>query len=222
MLPVSATPPAQPQRTNEQILRVARPATFLLCLLPCVLLLWQTIDGSIGANPVEAITHTTGDWTLRLLLATLAVTPLRRLTGWTWLIRLRRMLGLYAFFYATLHFLTYLWLDQLFDWPAIVEDIAKRPYITVGLLALVAMIPLAVTSTKGWLRRLGPRWKRLHRLVYPISILGVLHYIWLVKADLLEPGIYAAILTLLLLSRVPFRRIRGLIGVRGRTSAAMR
>jgi len=198
----------------ERILRVARPALFVACLLPFVLLVWQSVDGSIGANPVQAITHATGDWTLRLLLVTLAVTPLRRLTGWVWLVRLRRMLGLYAFFYAALHLTTYLWLDQFFDWAAIVEDIVKRPYITVGFVALLALIPLAVTSTKGWLRRLGPRWKRLHRLIYPIAVLGLLHYIWSVKADLLEPGIYAVILSVLLLARVPFGRLRGLVRAR--------
>ena len=210
-----ARPPA------ERILRIVKPTLFVVCLLPFVLLILQSLDGSIGPNPVQAITHATGDWALRMLLITLAVTPLRRVTGWAWLIRLRRMLGLFAFFYAALHFCTYLWLDQFFDWAAIVEDIAKRPYITVGFAALVLMTPLAVTSTKGWLRRLGPRWKRLHQLVYPIAILGVLHYLWLVKADLLEPGIYAAILAALLLARVPFGRLRQRItGWRGCAAAS--
>lgn len=203
----------QPQTTRtkslgEGRLRVVKAALFAACLLPLLWLVFQTLDGSIGPNPVEAITHATGDWALRLLLLTLAVTPLRRLTGWAWLIRLRRMLGLYAFFYAALHFTTYLWLDQFFDWSAIVADITKRPYITVGFAALLLMLPLAVTSTKGWLRRLGPRWKKLHRLIYPIGVLSVLHYLWLVKADLLEPGIYAAVLALLLIARLPFERIR--------------
>jgi len=192
----------------ERILPTLKLALFVFCLLPFVMLIWQTLDGSIGPNPVQALTHATGDWALRLLLVTLAVTPLRRLTGLAWLVRLRRMLGLFAFFYAALHFTTYLWLDQFFDWEAIVEDIAKRPYITVGFAALVGMIPLAITSTKGWLRRLGKRWKMLHRLIYPIAILGVLHYLWLVKADLLEPGIYAAILAALLLVRLPVARLR--------------
>jgi sulfoxide reductase heme-binding subunit YedZ len=183
---------------------VAKPALFVACLLPLALLVWRVVDGSAGPNPVEAITHATGDWALRVLLATLAVTPLRRLTGWSWLVRLRRMLGLYAFFYAALHFAAYLWLDQFFDWQAIVADIAKRPYITVGFAALVLMVPLAVTSTRGWIRRLGPRWKQLHRLVYTIGVLGVLHYLWLVKADLLEPAIYAAVLAVLLALRLPW------------------
>jgi sulfoxide reductase heme-binding subunit YedZ len=124
------------------------------------------------------------------------------------------MLGLFAFFYGLLHFTAYLWLDRALDWPTIIDDIAKRPYITVGFAALILMVPLAVTSTKGWLRRLGPRWKRLHRLVYPIAVLGVLHYLWLVKADLLEPGIYAGILGLLLLARAPLRRLRPDLGPR--------
>jgi methionine sulfoxide reductase heme-binding subunit len=204
----------------ERILRIVKPTLFVACLLPFVLLIWQSLDGSIGPNPVQAITHATGDWALRLLLVTLAVTPLRRLTGWAWLIRLRRMLGLFAFFYAALHFTTYLWLDQFFDWGAIIEDIAKRPYITVGFAALVLMTPLAVTSTKGWLRRLGPRWKQLHRLVYAVAILGVLHYLWLVKADLLEPGIYAFILAALLLVRLPFGRLCERIGWRGGATAS--
>jgi sulfoxide reductase heme-binding subunit YedZ len=192
----------------ERRLLLLKAVLFIACLLPLVQILWQGVDGRIGPNPVQAITHATGDWALRLLLVTLAVTPLRRLTGWAWLIRFRRMLGLYAFFYAVLHFATYLWLDQFFDWTAIVADIAKRPYITVGFTALVLMLPLAVTSTRGWLRRLGPRWKQLHRLIYPIGILAVLHFLWLVKADLLEPGIYAAVLALLLIVRVPFGRLQ--------------
>jgi sulfoxide reductase heme-binding subunit YedZ len=161
------------------IIRFVKPTLFAVCLLPFALIIWRVLDGSMGPNPVEAITHDTGDWALRLLLATLAVTPLRRLTGWAWLTRLRRMLGLFAFFYAVLHFSTYLWLDQFFDWQAIVADIAKRPYITVGFAALVLMLPLAVTSTKGWIRRLGPRWKELHRAIYAIGVLAVLHYLWL-------------------------------------------
>ncbi|WP_295542756.1 sulfite oxidase heme-binding subunit YedZ [uncultured Thiohalocapsa sp.] len=180
-----------------------KPVLFAACLLPLLLLVWRLVDGTIGPNPVEVITHDTGDWALRLLLATLAVTPLRRLTGWRWLVRLRRMLGLFAFCYAMLHFTTYLWLDQFFDWQAILADIAKRPYITVGFAALLLMLPLAVTSTKGWQRRLGARWKQLHRLVYAIGVLAVLHYLWLVKADLLEPAIYAGVLAALLAARMP-------------------
>ena len=190
-------------------LRWVKPLLFTACLLPLVLLVWRVLTGAVGPNPVEVITHDTGDWALRLLLATLAVTPLRRLTGQAWLVRLRRMLGLYAFFYAVLHFTTYLWLDQFFDWAAIAADIVKRPYITVGFAALVLLLPLAVTSTRGWQRRLGARWKRLHRLVYVIGVLAVLHYLWLVKADLLEPAIYAAMLAVLLAARVPWRALIG-------------
>ena len=139
---------------------------------------------------------------LRFLLITLAVTPLRQLSGWNWLIRFRRMLGLFAFFYALLHFTTYLVLDQYFDLQAIVEDVIKRPYITVGFLAFILLIPLAATSTKAMMKRLGRHWQRLHRLLYGISILGILHFIWLVKADLLEPLLYAAILAVLLGQRL--------------------
>ncbi|TVQ93447.1 MAG: sulfoxide reductase heme-binding subunit YedZ [Chromatiaceae bacterium] len=184
-------------------LRWVQPLLFVLCLLPLTWLLFAALGGRLGPNPVEEITHGTGEFGLRLLLATLAITPLRRLTGWAWLIRLRRMLGLFAFLYASLHLATYLWLDQFFDWHAILDDIVRRPYISVGFGAFVLMIPLAVTSTKGWVRRLGRRWRQLHRLVYPIAILAVLHFLWLVKADLLQPGIYAGILTLLLLARLP-------------------
>lgn len=195
--------------TTKRRHRWLEPSVFLLGLLPAVVLLLDALSGGLGANPVEAITHRTGDWALRFLLITLAVTPLRQLTGWTWPGPLRRMLGLYAFFYATLHFLTYLVLDQFFDLTAIVEDIAKRPYITVGFTAFVLLIPLAVTSTNAMVRRLGgKRWKRLHRLVYLIGILGVVHYLWLVKADLREPLIYAAVLAVLLGARL-VGRVRG-------------
>lgn len=180
-----------------------KPALFVVCLVPAGMLLWDAFTSGLGANPIEEITHRTGDWTLRLLLVTLAITPLRRLTGFTALLRLRRMLGLFAFFYASLHFLTWLVLDQFFDWQSIVADIAKRPYITVGFTAFVLLIPLAVTSTNAMMRRLGRNWARLHRLVYLIGILGVIHYWWLVKADILEPAIYGSILALLLASRLP-------------------
>jgi sulfoxide reductase heme-binding subunit YedZ len=180
-----------------------KPALFVVCLVPATLLLWDAFTGGLGANPIEEITHRTGDWTLRLLLVTLAVTPLRRLTGFTALVRLRRMLGLFAFFYASLHFLTWLVLDQFFDWQSIVADVIKRPYITVGFTAFVLLIPLAATSTNAMMRRLGRNWTRLHRLVYVIGILGVIHFWWLVKADVLEPAIYAVILAVLLASRLP-------------------
>ncbi|MFB1486996.1 MULTISPECIES: sulfite oxidase heme-binding subunit YedZ [unclassified Thiocapsa] len=189
----------------EMLVRYGKPLVFLLCLVPLGVLIARGTSGALGPNPVEAITHFTGDWTLRLLLVTLAVTPLRRLTGQAWLVRYRRMLGLFAFFYAVLHVLTYLWLDRFFDLGTIAEDVLKRPYITVGFAAFVLMVPLAITSTQGWIRRLGRRWKRLHRAVYAIGVLGVLHYLWLVKADLLEPAIYGGILAVLLGMRVPWR-----------------
>jgi sulfoxide reductase heme-binding subunit YedZ len=158
----------------------------------------------LGANPIEFITRSTGTWTLVGLLATLSVTPLRRLTGRADLVRYRRMLGLCTFSYACLHFTTYVWLDQFFDPAAIVRDIVKRPFITVGFAAFVLLIPLAATSTHSMMRRLGRRWQMLHRLIYPIAILGVVHYLWLVKKDLTEPLIYGAILVLLLAMRLPW------------------
>lgn len=179
---------------------------FLLCLMPAGLLVKGFFDDALGANPIEAITHATGEWTLRFLLITLAVTPLRKLTHWHWLIRLRRMLGLFTFFYALLHFLTYVVLDQFFDGAAIVLDVLKRPYITVGFSAFVLLIPLAVTSTNAMVRRLGGRrWQALHRSVYGIAILGVMHYWWLVKSDLTQPILYGLVLAALLGFRVWWR-----------------
>jgi sulfoxide reductase heme-binding subunit YedZ len=189
---------------GEQLVCYGKPLVFLICLVPFGVLIARGASGALGPNPVEAITHFTGDWTLRLLLVTLAITPLRRLTAQVWLVRYRRMLGLFSFFYAVLHFTTYLWLDRFFDLGTIAEDVLKRPYITVGFAAFVLMVPLAITSTQGWIRRLGRRWKRLHRAVYAIGVLGVLHYLWLVKADLLEPAIYGGILAVLLGLRVPW------------------
>ncbi len=186
------------------VVRYGKPLVFLLCLVPFGVLIARGVSGALGPNPVEAITHFTGDWTLRLLLVTLAVTPLRRLTGQAWLVRFRRMLGLFTFFYAVLHVTTYLWLDRYFELGTIAEDVLKRPYITVGFAAFVLMVPLAITSTQGWIRRLGRRWKTLHRAVYAIGLLGVLHYLWLVKADLMEPAIYGVILVVLLGLRVPW------------------
>lgn len=181
--------------------RHLKQLVFFLASLPLLWLGWSAMSGGLGANPIETITHFTGDWALRLLLLTLAVTPLRKLAGWKPVIQVRRMLGLFTFFYAALHFLTWLVLDQFFFWPGILEDIGKRPYITVGFAAFILLIPLAVTSTKGMMRRLGSRWKQLHKLVYVIAVLAVLHFLWLVKADLFEPLVYASILTLLLLAR---------------------
>lgn len=181
-------------------IRLLKISLFLLCLLPLAKLtveafgLWGL---SLGANPVESLIHRLGTWTLNFLLITLAVTPLRTITGKAWLLRFRRMLGLFAFFYLCLHFLSYAWVDQRFALDYIVEDIAERPYITLGFTAFLLLIPLAVTSTRGWIRRLGPRWKKLHRLVYVAAILGVWHYYWLVKADVRTPLIYAGILIVL-------------------------
>ncbi len=177
---------------------------FVLCLLPLAASLWQALSGQ-AVNPVETLTRDSGSWALNLLLAGLAITPLRRLGAPGWLLRLRRMLGLYAFFYASVHLLIYLWLDQLFDWAAIVHDIIKRPFITVGMAAFALLLPLAITSTDGWLRRLKRRWGQLHRLVYPLALLAVLHYLWLVKRDLTEPLLYAAVLALLLGLRLWWR-----------------
>lgn len=177
---------------------------FVLCLLPLAASLWQALSGQ-AVNPVETLTRDSGSWALNLLLAGLAITPLRRLGAPGWLLRLRRMLGLYAFFYASVHLLIYLWLDQLFDWAAIVHDIIKRPFITVGMAAFALLLPLAITSTDGWLRRLKRRWGQLHRLVYPLALLAVLHYLWLVKRDLTEPLLYATVLAVLLGLRLWWR-----------------
>lgn len=178
----------------------------LLALLPLTRLAYGALYDRLGADPVAAITHATGDWALRFLLLSLAMTPLRRLSGQSWPIRFRRLLGLYAFFYASLHLTTYLVLDLgPAYWSQIFADIAKRPFITVGFTAWLLLLPLALTSTRGWIRRLGRRWGQLHRLVYVIGILAVLHFLWLVKSDLREPLIYAAILTLLLGLRLWWR-----------------
>ena len=186
------------------VLRNPRLWLFGVCLLPLVRLIVFGINGALGANPIEFITRSTGTWTLVGLMVTLAVTPLRQLTGYAPLIRYRRMLGLFAFFYASLHFTTYIWLDQFFDPAAIVKDIIKRPFITVGFIAFVLLISLAATSTHAMIRRLGRRWKPLHRMVYVIALLGVIHYLWLVKKDMTEPLIYGAVLLLLLLVRLPW------------------
>jgi sulfoxide reductase heme-binding subunit YedZ len=176
----------------------------LLGLLPLMRLVALGMDGGLGANPIEFITRSTGTWALVGLLVTLSVTPLRRLTGRADFIRYRRMLGLFAFFYACLHFVTYLWLDQFFDPSAIARDIVKRPFITVGFSAFTLLIPLAATSNHAMMRRLGRRWQLLHRLVYLIAVLGVIHYLWLVKKDLTEPLLYGGMLALLLAVRLPW------------------
>ena len=198
--------------TSQQLVsRVLKPAVFVAALGPFLYLVWRAVAGELSANPIEDITLTTGRWTLRLLMITLAVTPVRRLTGWQPAIRFRRMMGLFAFFYGTLHFLTYVVLDQFFGWGFILADIAKRPYITVGFAAFVLMVPLALTSTAGMIRRLGGRrWAWLHRLVYVSATCGVVHYLWKVKADTRDPLAWAAVLAVLLGLRVWFvvRRAR--------------
>ena len=176
---------------------------FIACSVPFCLLLYNGFTNNLTANPIKEITHFTGEWTLNLLLATLAVTPLRKITGNNSLIRYRRMLGLFTFFYACLHFSTYLVLDQFFDWNEIVLDVAKRPYITVGFTAFTLLIPLAVTSTNKMVQRLGNNWRKLHKLIYLIGALAIVHYLWLVKADLLPPIIYGIILCVLLALRSP-------------------
>lgn len=187
---------------NWWIQRVGKPIIFVVCLVPLVIVIIKAFTGHLGANPIEAVTQSMGDWALRFLLITLAVTPLKRLLNWGWLIRFRRMLGLFAFFYACLHFLSYAGLDQFFAMEEIIKDVIKRPYITVGFTSFLLLIPLAVTSTNKMIKRLGKRWQPLHRLIYLIAIGGVIHYFQLVKADTRNPTIYAILLTILLGYRV--------------------
>jgi methionine sulfoxide reductase heme-binding subunit len=197
--------------SSAVVRRIIKPALFLVCLLPALSVLWRAfgLGGShLGTNPVEEIQDTFGQWGLRLLLITLCVTPLRDWFNAAWLIQLRRMLGNYAFFYVLLHFLTWLILDQGLYWDGILDDIARRPFITIGFTALLMLVPLAVTSTNAMMRRLGRRWKTLHRLVYVIVLLGIWHYYWQVKADVREPLIYLSIALVLLGWRVWTRKIR--------------
>ncbi len=183
-----------------------KAGVFVLCLVPLTRLVYGGVTNALGANPIETITRSTGWWTLFLLMATLAVTPFRRLSGANWLLRLRRMLGLFAFFYASVHFLTFIWFDHWFDVAEIVKDVIKRPFVTVGFAAFVLLLPLAFTSTNAMVRRLGRNWQRLHRLVYAIAILGVVHFWWLVKRDLTEPVIFAIVISVLLGLRLYWRR----------------
>jgi len=186
---------------SQHSITMVKVLAFLLALLPLGHLLYGAFVNpeALGANPAEFITRATGDWALRILLVTLALTPLRRLTGWNWVLRLRRMAGLFAFFYAILHFSSYVSFDHVFDIGAIASDIVKRPFITVGFLCLLLLLPLAATSTNAMVRRMGGRrWLQLHRLVYVIAPLGVLHFWWMVKRDLTQPAIYAVLLALLL------------------------
>jgi sulfoxide reductase heme-binding subunit YedZ len=179
--------------------RWTKAAAFLLCLVPIALVGWRAWQDDLTANPIEFLTHASGDWTLRFLLITLAVTPLRKLPGLTNLIRFRRMFGLFAFFYGCLHLTTYVWLDKLFDFAEMWKDVTIRKFITAGAASFLLMLPLALTSTAGWVRRLGGKnWQRLHYAIYFSAAAGVIHYVWLVKSDLRRPLTYGAILTLLL------------------------
>jgi methionine sulfoxide reductase heme-binding subunit len=188
---------------------VLKPAVFLVCLVPALWLAWDIYAGNLSANPLEDLRNRTGIWTLRFLMITLTVTPLRRISDWHSLIRFRRMLGLFAFFYALIHFITYIWLDQFFDFDAILDDITKRPFIISGLVSFVLMLPLAVTSTKKWIGRLGgKRWQMLHRLIYISGIAGVMHYYWRVKLDVRFPLAYGALLLVLLAFRVKLKSFK--------------
>ena len=194
--------------TLTQIRFVWKPIVFLSCLIPLALAVGDLfgITGSLGANPVEELQDRFGNWGLRFIMISLAVTPLRKITGKVWLLRFRRMLGLFAFFYILLHFLNWLFLDQGVLWSAILEDLAKRPFITIGFVALLILTAMAATSTAGLRRRLGKRWDQLHYGAYVVGILGVWHYWWQVKSDITEPLIYAVILTILLGFRLATRR----------------
>ena len=180
----------------------AKPLFFLACLGPVLWIIWNAVFGDLGANPVETVTHQTGDWTLRLLLLTLALTPLKKATGIPDFIRFRRMAGLFVYFYASCHFLIWFLADHGFDIVSMLDDVVERPYVTLGFIAYLLLTPLAITSNRWSIRKLGRKWKQLHRLVYVIILLAVAHYLWLVKADYLEPMIYAVIAVALLLARL--------------------
>ena len=188
-------------------IRLLKAAVWIACLVPLALLIWRGFHDELGGNPIEKITHTTGDWALRFLLITLAITPLRKTFGRPELIRFRRLVGLFAFFYACLHVLTWLWLDKLFDVNELLADVRKRPYITAGTVAFLSLVPLAITSTAGWIRRLGGRrWQALHRLIYLAAAAAVVHYYWLVKSDIRMPALYGAVFALLMVWRWFVRR----------------
>ena len=177
---------------------------FLLALLPLARLIYGALTNNLGVNPVEFMTRYTGDWAMYFLLFTLAITPVRKITQWTWLIKFRRMLGLYVFFYACLHFLTFIWFEHFFNISDIIQDIIKRPFITIGFISLMLLIPLAVTSNQAMIRRLKRNWQKLHRMIYPISLMVMLHYFMMIKADYKEALIYLLILLILLAFRLPF------------------
>jgi len=180
----------------------SKPFVFAVCLLPLAILVWDTLHEQLGTDPVAQLEHRSGIWALRLLLTTLAITPLRRLTRRAEPLRYRRMLGLFAFFYACVHMTVYLAIDLGGFWSQLLTEIVKRPYMTVGFSAWLLLVPLAITSTRGMMRRLGRRWQQLHKLVYPAALLAVLHFLWLVKADHREPLVYLAVLAVLMLARV--------------------
>jgi methionine sulfoxide reductase heme-binding subunit len=192
------------QRSPRAITAV-RMALFLACLVPFALLVWGAASETLGTNPIETITRETGWWALFLLCATLTVSPLRHLTGAGWLLKLRRMLGLFAFFYACVHFVAFVWFDHWFDPASIVNDVIERPFVTLGFAAFVLLIPLAFTSTYSMQRTLGHNWQRLHRLAYAAAVLGVLHFWWLVKLDVTEPAGFALLLVALFVMRIAFR-----------------
>jgi sulfoxide reductase heme-binding subunit YedZ len=210
---------ALPTRLFRDRIAASKPFVFALCLLPMALLVRDALHGLLGTDPVAQLEHRTGDWTLRLLLATLAITPLRRLTGYAGPVRYRRMLGVFAFFYACVHLTTYLVIDLGGYWSQLLGEIAKRPYMTVGFSAWLLLVPLAVTSTRGMMRRLGRRWQQLHRLVYVSALLAVLHFLWLVKADHREPLVYLGILAVLMLARSDAFRAAGSKAAATRTAA---
>jgi sulfoxide reductase heme-binding subunit YedZ len=193
------------QPTKKQLAWI-KSGLFLAALLPLARLFWLGLSDNLTANPIEFVERSTGTWALAILLITLSMTPIRLLTSVVWQIQLRRMMGLFMFFYVCLHFLTYIWLDQWFDWMAIVKDIAKHPYVLVGFSAFILTIPLAITSNKAMMQRLRERWKKLHQLVYLIAVLGVVHFWWLVKKDIREPLMYALVLALLLGIRIYYKR----------------
>jgi methionine sulfoxide reductase heme-binding subunit len=198
---------------NRKQLGLIKAGLFLLALIPLVRLLWLGMQDDLGANPIEFIERSTGTWALVILLVTLAFTPLRLLTGTAWPVQLRRMAGLFMFFYACLHITTYVWLDHWFEWQEIVKDIIKHPYVLVGFAAFVLSVPLALTSSNAMIKRLRQRWKTLHRLVYLVAIFAVLHFWWLVKKDITEPMLYALVLAVLLAIRLLFslRKRKGLM-----------
>lgn len=197
--------------------QILKPVVFIASMLPFAKLVVFGLQDRLGTNPIERVTHTTGWWTLAFLMITLAISPMRRFTGQYWLVQYRRMLGLFAFFYGTLHLLTYVWADQFFDFEAILRDIGKRPFILMGMLSFVAMVPLAITSTKGWIQRLGKKWQTLHRLIYVSALAGVIHFWWLVKKDISEPLSFGVILGVLFLARIA---ITAMSAKRTRTASA--